>query len=164
MKFLCVNQTVRANIFGQIYHLSPLDQRRQNINDILVTDNFSASELLARHPDVLLNINVSMDKGMRFPRLVNRVSDIRSGDKVLILRNGGTGDHILFLPALDVFRRHFPADAEIWLASQKEKHPLFAGNRNLDRLIPLPVRLDELMKADCLIDFSSRKVILIIKR
>ncbi|MBW2304406.1 MAG: glycosyltransferase family 9 protein [Deltaproteobacteria bacterium] len=156
MRFLCVNKSARANIFGQEYELKPLDPRLQNIEDILVTDNFSASELFKRHPDVLLNLSFDRGRCKGFPRMVNTVSDIDRPGNVLILRNGGIGDHVLFLPALRIFRRCFPRGSKIWLSTQKEKHPIFTDNRDIDRLLSLPLRLDILLQVDYLIDFSER--------
>ena len=156
MRFLSVNQPVRANIFGQDYHLKPLDSEIENIEDLLVTDNFSAYELLSRHPDFLYQVrfNIGICKG--FPRLINNLDEFDEGGSVLIMRNGGIGDHIMFLPALRIFRKMFPSDTKIWLATQKEKHPLFDNNPYIDRLYPLPLQLDVLLKADYLIDFSHR--------
>lgn len=156
MRFLCVNQPVKANIFGEDYELKPPDPLIQNIGDILATDNFSASELLTKHPDILVNVGFDRSRCIGFPFLVNHIDEIKHPGKVLIMRNGGIGDHILFLPALRVFRNLFPPHADIWLSTQKEKHPLFSDNKNIDKLLPLPVRLDTLLEADYLIDFSDR--------
>jgi ADP-heptose:LPS heptosyltransferase len=156
MRFLCVKQPVRANIFGQDYHLKPLDSQIENIEDLLVTDNFSAYELLTRHQDLLCQVNFDIRKCRGFPRLINNLTELEAGGIALIMRNGGIGDHIMFLPALRVFREMFPPDIQIWLATQKEKHPLFDNNLCIDRLYPLPLRLDVLLKADYLIDFSYR--------
>jgi hypothetical protein len=35
MRFLCVRQPTRANIFGEEFDLKPLDSRLENIQDIL---------------------------------------------------------------------------------------------------------------------------------
>jgi ADP-heptose:LPS heptosyltransferase len=156
MQFLAVKQTAKADIFGQAYDLKPLDSRLQNIEDILVTDGFSAKELLSRHPDFLVEVSFDIGKFKGFPRLVNRLDEIRPGDKVMIMRNGGIGDHIMLLPALRIFREMFPTGCEIWLSSQKEKHPIFRNNPGIDRIYPLPLRLNLLLEADCLVDFSSR--------
>jgi ADP-heptose:LPS heptosyltransferase len=147
---------VRANIFGQDYHLKPLDSEIENIEDLLVTDNFSAYELLTRHQDFLCPVRFDIGKCKGFPRLINNLSELEAGGIVLIMRNGGIGDHIMFLPALRVFREMSPPDIQIWLATQKEKHPLFDNNLYINRLYPLPLRLDILLKADFLIDFSCR--------
>ena len=157
MRFLCVNRTTQASIYGQDYALKPLDPKIENIEDILVTDNTSAAELLERHSDFLFEVSLEFKNNLRFPRLANRLEDIHSGDKVLIMRNGGIGDHITLLPALNVFRKQFPPDCRIWLATQKEKQPLFSSNPNMDRLLAMPLRLPELLEANCLIDFSSRR-------
>lgn len=156
MRFLCVNQPVKANIFGEHYELRPPDPLTQNIGDILATDNFSASELLTKHHDFLMNVGFDRSKCVGFPSLVNHIDEIKHPGKVLIMRNGGIGDHILFLPALRVFRNLFPSHVDIWLSTQKEKHSLFSNNENIDKLLPLPIRLDALLEADYLIDFSDR--------
>lgn len=156
MRFLCVNQPARADIFGQRYQLKPIDPCIANIEDILVTDNFSASELLSRHKEVLVEVSFDTENLKGYPRIVNRLSDLEPGGRILIIRNGGIGDHIMLLPALRVYREMFPTDSKIWLATQKEKHPLFYNNSNIDQLYSLPLRLNALLKADYLVDFSSR--------
>jgi ADP-heptose:LPS heptosyltransferase len=157
MRFLCVTQTTRADIFGQEYFLNPLDPRKENLEDILVTDNTSAAELLKKHPEFLMEIRVEWQGQNHFPSLINSLADIHPDDKILILRNGGIGDHVMLLPALAVFRERFPSGARIWLASQKEKHALFLHNPHIDRLLALPLRLTQVLEADGLIDFSSRQ-------
>ena len=110
MRFLCVNRSTRANIFGQDYRLKPLNPKIGNLEDILVTDNFSANELLTRHPDILVQVNVDRSKCDKFPRSVNDLKDIAKKGKILILRNGGIGDHVLLLPALKIFRKIMEVD------------------------------------------------------
>lgn len=156
MRFLCVNQPARANIFGQIYDLKPLDPRIENLEDILVSDNAAAAELLERHPEALVSVSFDTEKLKGFPEVLNRVEDMQPSRKVLIMRNGGIGDHIVLLPALRKYREHFPEGTEIWFATQKEKHPVFYDNESIDRLLPLPLRLSELLQADYVIDYSTR--------
>lgn len=156
MRFLTVNQPAKANIFGQDYRLKPLDPRVENLEDILVTDDFSASELFSRHQGLLLDVKFDIHGFKGFPRIVDKLSDIKTGGRVLIMRNGGIGDHILFLPALGIFREILPDNSEIWLSTQKEKHPIFYNNDNINKLYPMPLRLDTLLNADYLIDFSGR--------
>lgn len=156
MRFLTVNQPAQANIFGQDYRLKPLDPRLENLEDILVTDDFSASELFTRHRGLLLEVKFDIHSFKGFPRIVDKLSDIKTGGRVLIMRNGGIGDHILFLPALGVFREILPDNSEIWLSTQKEKHPIFYNNDNINKLYPMPLRLDTLLNADYLVDFSGR--------
>ncbi len=157
MRFLCVKQITQANIYGQDYALKPLDPKIENIEDILITDHTSAAELLERHPDILFEVSLKFKNNLRFPKYADKLEDIHPGDKVLIVHNGGIGDHIMLLPALHVFRERFPPDCRIWLAVQKERQPLFRLNPNIDRLLAMPLRLPELLEADCLIDFSSRR-------
>jgi len=157
MHFLCVTQRAKADIYGQEYQLKPLDPKIENIEDILVTDNTSASELLSRHPEFLAGLSMDIDNLRGFPKIVNQLSDIGPEGKVLIMRNGGIGDHIMFLPALRIFREVFPSNVEIILSAQREKHPLFHHNSNITQLLPMPLRLTTMLEADYLIDFSGRK-------
>ena len=157
MRFLCVNRPATADIFGQDYRLKPLNSGTENIEDILVSDLSSASELLSMHRDVLIEVSFDTEKFKGFPKSANRLSDISVGDTVLILRSGGIGGYIMLLPALSIFKKLFPKNSEIWLATQKEKHPLFHHHDSIDRLLPLPLRLTVLLKADKVIDFSSRQ-------
>lgn len=156
MHFFAVNQPAQANIFGQDYRLKPLDPRLENLEDILVTDDFSASELFTRHRGLLLEVKFDIQSFKAFPRMVDKLSDIKTGGRVLVVRNGGIGDHVLFLPALGVFREILPDNSEIWLSTQKEKHPIFYNNDNINKLYPMPLGLDTLLNADYLIDSSGR--------
>jgi ADP-heptose:LPS heptosyltransferase len=156
MRFLCVRQPTRANIFGEEYDLKPLDARLENIRDILATDNFSAAELLSKHPDILAGVSLHRTSCAGFPKVVDRLEDVDAPGRILIMRNGGIGDHILFLPALRAFRASFPKGTEIWLSAQKEKHPIFLNSSAIDRLLPLPLPMDILFEVDYLIDFSER--------
>jgi len=135
MHFLCVTQPSSAIIYGQKYRLKPLDPHLENIDDILVTDNTSASELISRHPEFLAGLSVNIDKLKGFPKIVNKISDIGPEGSVLIMRNGGIGDHIMFLPVLSILRDIFPSNVEIILSAQKEKHPLFQYNRCIKQLL-----------------------------
>lgn len=157
MHFLCVTRPAKAQIFGQEYSLKPLDPRIENIQDILATDATSATELLKRHPDFLVQVTLDTRGCRRYPFSANSVSDLKPGCRVLIMKNGGIGDHIMLLPALRIFKEIFPPGSQIWLAAQRDKHPLYFNNSSIDRLLPLPLTLDRLMEADFLIDFSSRQ-------
>lgn len=157
MRFLCVKTPAKAHIYGHEYSLRPLDTRIENIQDILVTDTTSANELLERHADFLLEVSIDTKQCSRFPRLANRVSDLKPGSRIIIIRNGGIGDHILLLPALRILKEVFPLGTQIWLAAQKDKHPLYLHSTSIDRLLPLPLTLNRVMEAGSLIDFSSRQ-------
>ena len=156
MRFLAARKPLKANIFGQNFRLKNLDPKIENLEDILVTDDFSASELFSRHMGLLVEVKFNIHNINGFPRTVDKLSDIETGGKILIIRNGGIGDHIMFLPALAVFREMLSEKSEIWLSTQKEKHSIFSNNSNVDKLYPMPLRLDTLLKADYLIDFSVR--------
>lgn len=156
MRFLAAKQPLKANIFGQDFRLMNLDPGIENLEDILVTDDFSASELFSRHQGLLLEVKFDIHNINGFPRIVNKLSDIKSGGRILIIRNGGIGDHIMFLPILGVFREMLLEKSEIWLSTQKEKHSIFSNNRNINKLYSMPLRLDTVLEADYLIDFSGR--------
>ncbi len=164
MRFLCARQKTRADIFGQKYDLMPLDPCTQNVGDILAADSDSAFELLAKHPEFLQNVSFDRNRCRGFPKIVTNFHNIGEEGRLLIIRNGGIGDHILFLPALRIFRHEISPGIEIWLSTQKEKHSLFCKDKHIDRLLPLPLRLDTLLEADYLIDFTERDDICDFKR
>jgi ADP-heptose:LPS heptosyltransferase len=157
MQFLVVNQETTANIYGHIYKLKPIDSPIAGPKDILVTDDGSASELLRRHKDKLSIVSFEREKIDGFPLPLRDSKKIPDGSKVLILRSGGIGDHIMLTPAIRGFREHrmSGSDIELWLATQEDMFPLFKGNPFIDRLLPLPLTMDELFKTDYFLDFSE---------
>lgn len=155
MRFMVVNKPAKADIFGCEYDLKPLNPPLFDPKNILAADNGSASELLRRHSSVLLEATFDTAKLHDFPSNLRSLSQIKPGSTVLILRAGGIGDHVMLLPALAAFRLFLPKDVKVWLSTQKEKHPLFYSNPAIDKLLPLPLSLDNLLKADFIIDFSG---------
>ncbi|MBE9551015.1 MAG: glycosyltransferase family 9 protein [Proteobacteria bacterium] len=154
MRFMVVNRAARAEIFGQSYDLKPLSPRQFEAKNILVSDSGSAGELLQRHSSVLLEASFDTSALPAFPRTPKAIDRITAGSKVLILRAGGVGDLVMMLPALKTLKHSLPNDAEVWFATQKEKHPVFHMNPGIDKLLPLPLTLDQLIEADFLFDFS----------
>jgi ADP-heptose:LPS heptosyltransferase len=57
-----------------------------------------------------------------------------------------------------------PPKSKIWLSVQKDKHPLYDNNKDIDRLYSMPLRFDILLKADYLIEFSEKDDIQDFKR
>jgi len=164
MRFLCVNKPIRANIFGQDFELKPLESHAENVEDILGMDNFAASELISRHGDHLLEVTFNHGKPKDFPKILNKLSDIEPESNVLIIRNGGIGDHVLFLPAIRTYRKMLPPKSKIWLSVQKDKHPIYYNNKDIERLYPLPLGLDIFLKADYLVEFTEKNDIQDFKR
>jgi hypothetical protein len=156
MQFLVAKQPVRANIFGHLYDLTPVHTPGATLRDILVTDDGSAHELLAKHREILASATFDEDKANGFPKPLGNLEQIPSGSKVLILRCGGIGDHIMLTPALKALRERLPdRSIKIWLAVQKDMFMIFEGNPYIDRLYPLPVPMAELLEADYVVDFPA---------
>jgi hypothetical protein len=156
MRFLAVKEESHAQIFGEDFHLRPLDSRRQNLEDILATDDFSASELLSRHRGLVLEVKFDPSRLKGFPRMCAGVSDLGARGSVLVMKNGGIGDHVLFLPVLEAVRKRAGQALEILVSVQKEKHPLYRGMAGVKSLLPMPVRLTDLVAADFVMDFSVK--------
>jgi ADP-heptose:LPS heptosyltransferase len=152
---MVVNRPARANIFGCEFDLKPLNPSVFEPKNILVADNGSASELLKRHPSVLLEASFDTSALLDFPSKPEAISQVKPGSTVLILRAGGIGDHVMLLPALAAFKHALPSGVSVWLSTQKEKHPIFNSNQAVDKLLPLPLSFDNLLKADFVIDFSG---------
>ena len=152
---MVVNQPARADIFGCEFDLKPINSPGFEPKNVLVADNGSAFELLKRHPSVLMEASFDMAALHNFPSKPVTISEIQPGSTVLILRAGGIGDHVMLLPALAAFKLSLPPDVSVWLSTQKEKHPIFYSNPAIDELLPLPLGLDNLLKADFIIDFSG---------
>ena len=156
MKFLVSNCESTANIYGHTYRLRPFNSSLADLNDILVTDNGTASELLVRHNDILAEASFDTSDIDGFPQKLNNLNLIPSGSKVVVLRSGGIGDHVMFMPALRALKRLLPhSDIEIWLAIQKDMFTLFKGQRFIDKLFPLPLPMTNLLEADYYVDFSD---------
>jgi ADP-heptose:LPS heptosyltransferase len=155
MRFMVVNRPAKAQIFGQEYNLQPLQLPVFEPQNILAADNGSASELFERHQSVLLEASFDISALSGFPVKPKTTNEIKPASTVLIIRAGGVGDHVMFLPALAAFRHSLPSDVAVCLSTQKEKHPIFYSNQAVDKLLPLPLTLDTLLKADFVIDFSD---------
>lgn len=156
MKFLAVNQETTANIYGHTYKLKPVVSPIAGLKDILVADDGSASELLRRHKDILSAVSFAREKIDGFPLPLSNLEKIPEGSKILILRSGGIGDHIMLTPALRGLKEKLAnRSVELWLAVQKEMFPIFVGSPFIDQLQPLPLTMDELLKADYFVDFSE---------
>jgi ADP-heptose:LPS heptosyltransferase len=155
MRFLVVSQAAKANIYGQAFELSPLDPSFFEPKNILVADNVSASELLNRHSSVLREALFDIQAVAGFPRELKIVEHIPPESKVLILRSGGVGDHVMFLPALCAMKKAVGPNVHITLATQKEKHPIFNGQDAIEGLLPLPLGLDHVLGFDFVSDLSG---------
>ena len=156
MKFLVSSHKSTANIYGHTYLLNPFNSSLANLNDILVTDNGTASELLGRHNDILSAVVFDTNEIAGFPEKLSGLDQIPAGSKIMVLRSGGIGDHIMFLPALKGLKKFLShRDVMLWLAVQKDMFPLFMGQRFIDRLFPLPLPMINLIQADYYVDFSD---------
>jgi ADP-heptose:LPS heptosyltransferase len=102
-------------------------------------------------------MNVSFDTSALpdFPVKPETIEQIGPGSKVLIIRAGGLGDHVMLLPALQAFRKSLHPTVEVWLVTQRDMFPVFEGNSCVDQLYPLPTPLSELLEADYVVDFSG---------
>lgn len=159
MYFLTVNHRCKANIFGESYHLEPISYPKVDLNNILVSDDSKGVELLARHRTVLLQAKFDANRIPGFPQAVqNSPSRLPANSKVIILRGGGIGDHIMLTPALRALKQLLSDDSEIWLVAEKANHYLFEGNPDISRLLSLPIRMSNLLEADYYIDFSFAQV------
>ncbi|MEE8431545.1 MAG: hypothetical protein V3S16_09865, partial [Candidatus Desulfatibia sp.] len=91
-----------------------------------------------------------------FPQPFNNPpSKLPANSKLIILRSGGIGDHIMMTPAIRSLKRTIPIGSEIWLATEKANHCLFEGNPDITRLFSLPVRMSHFMGADYYLEFSN---------
>ena len=157
MKFLIVNQESTATIFGHTYHLRPVQDPMAGYQDILISDNGSASELLNRHKDVLTAVSFDKHSIKNFPCPLDDIQTIPSGSNILIIRSGGIGDHIMMLPAIKALReqRLMDGNTKLWLATQEDMFPIFQNNPYVDRLLPLPITMDTFLESDYYADFSE---------
>jgi len=156
LKFLVSNQESTANIYGHTYQLRPFNSQFAGLQDILVADNGSASELLERHKDILSTASFDQNKVKRFPKPLESPNGIPAGSRIVVLRAGGIGDHIMLIPALAGLKEALSdSDIELWLAVQEDMFPIFEHQPFINRLLPLPLPMDALMEADFFVDFSE---------
>ena len=156
MYFLTVNQTCKATIFGDQYDLDPISYPKVDLSNILVSDESRAIELLARHQSVLLRAEFDAERIPGFPAPVKgSPSELPENSRVIILRGGGIGDHLMLTPAIRTLKKALSKGSEIWLVSEKVSHCLFEGSPYVSRFISLPIRMSDLLEADYFIDFSS---------
>lgn len=157
MKFIVVLKQVSANIFGHEYELKPIDNSPACFKNILVMDDNSASELLKKHKNILAIASFETDKIPGFPLPLKNIEDVPHGSRILIIRAGGIGDHIMLTPAIKAFQKSklYNRDIELWLSIQKDMFPIFSNNPFVNRLLALPLTMDKLLEADYVIDFSD---------
>lgn len=156
MQFLVANQESTATIYGHTYQLKPVYDPCAGLQDILVADNGSATELLKQHKETLAPATFEKYKLPGFPNLLEDLRQVPRGSRILILRSGGIGDHIMLIPALKLLKEiSVEIGAEIYLATQKNMFPIFEGNTFIDRLLPLPITMVDLLKMDFYVDFSG---------
>ena len=157
MKLLTVNQEVSANIFGNTYHLKPITNPNAGPENILAMDDGSASELLRKHKNILSTVSINTHDISHYPKPFEKLEAIRSRSKILMLRSGGIGDHIMLLPALRLLKESTASKSvKLWLSVQKDMLPIFSENPYIDRLFPLPIPLHRFLEADYFIDFSDQ--------
>ena len=156
MQFLVANQDTTACIYGHTYHLKGFHNPLAGWQDILATDEASASELLRQHKEMVSSATLNQNEIIRFPNLLPALDRIKNGDKILLMRSGGIGDHIMLLPAIKALRKALQhRSISIQLAVQKNMFPIFQENNNIDHLCPLPIPLSDLLDADYAVDFSG---------
>lgn len=156
MQFLVVNQECTANIFGHTYKLNPIDNPAAGLNDILVADDHSAFELLKKHREILATATFSREEIEGFPIPIGNLAEIPPGSKILILRSGGIGDHVMLTPALKAFRERLSdRGLTLWLSVQEDMFPIFDGLSYIDQLHPLPIPMSVFLQADYFADFSG---------
>lgn len=156
MQFLVANQDTTAHIFGHTYRLKGIHNPLAGWQDILATDEASASELLQRHKKALSSATFNRNEATDLPLPLPSLDKIKNGAKILLLRSGGIGDHIMLLPALKAFKKALQnRSIKLFLAVQQDMFPIFQENNNIDQLYPLPVPLADLRDVDYIADFSG---------
>jgi ADP-heptose:LPS heptosyltransferase len=159
MKFLVSRKNTTGNIYGQNYELIAAHSANVRADHVLVTDEVSARELLLRHPEILSSASLKKSSGVPLPKSLSCVDDITSGSKLLLLKNGGIGDHVLFTCILKFLRENrLKRGVEIYLAVQRDMFPIYGGLRYIDELISLPVLLSQFVEADYLVEFAVKWV------
>jgi len=155
MMFLVSTAKGKFESYGASYHLEPITYPEVNISNILVVEDSLGKRILRTCPHMVQAI-FQAEKTPGFPSRHARIQDIRENSKVIILRGGGIGDLILFLPALKVFKRMLPGGVKLSLATFREKMSLFRGLDDIDELLPMPIRMSDIIGTDYCVEFSSR--------
>ncbi len=156
MIFLAVSQKRKATIFGEVYDLEPVSYPRVDLNNILMCDDPIGSILLTRHSPVLLQAKFDAHLIPGFPQpLKNSPSELPANSKLIIIRSGGIGDHIMMASAIRQLKLKMPVGSQIWLVTEKVSHCLYEGNPDVTRLFPMPVRMSHFMEADYYLDFPG---------
>ncbi|MBN1850769.1 MAG: hypothetical protein JW932_19525 [Deltaproteobacteria bacterium] len=156
MQFLVANHDTTARIFGHTYLLKGFRNPLADWKDILVADDAATSDLLRHHKESLSSAALDQDQIADLPAPLSSLDQIKNGNKILLLRSGGIGDHIMLLPALKAFRNRLKDQSvTIQLSVQEDMFPIFQGNNDIDHLYPLPLSLSDMLMADFFIDFSG---------
>ena len=88
MQFLVANKEANAEIFGNSYHLRPVNSPLAGLRDILVTDNGSAAELLKREGLKVTAIPVDVRDESSIAALVSKVME-NHGKIDILVNNAG---------------------------------------------------------------------------
>lgn len=156
MIFLAVSEKRKATIFGETYDLNPLSYPEVDLNNILMCDDPVGSILLTRHSPVLLQAKFDAHLIPGFPKPLNgSPSELPANSRLVIIRSGGIGDHIMMAAAIRSLKQKLPSGSQIWLVTEKASHCLYNGNTDVTRLFPMPVRMSHFMEADYYLDFPG---------
>ncbi|MRR39330.1 hypothetical protein EG829_32730, partial [bacterium] len=101
MNFLTAKQQGVFIYHEHSYKIEPVTFPGVNIRNILATSWLLAKVICEKNPDTMQEIFFDAEKIPGYPkRLETHPSNIPAGSKLMLLRGGGIGDIIMFVPAL----------------------------------------------------------------
>lgn len=154
MMFLVSNASGTFKSFGGSLYLEPITYPNVDIANILVVEDPLGKIIMNSCPHIL-KASFDASKLPNFPALMPSPENVPDKSKVLILRGGGIGDLILFIPALNILRSRVAQGVKLYLATFQEKVELFEGMSGIEDIIVMPTRMSHVIGMDYYLEFSG---------
>jgi len=154
MMFLVSNASGTFKSFGGSFYLDPITYPNVDIANILVVEDSLGKIIMNSCPNIL-RASFDASKLPNFPTAMPSPENVPDNSKVLILRGGGIGDLILFIPALNILRRRLAQGVKLYLATFQEKIELFEGMSGIEDIIVMPTRMSHVIGMDYYLEFSG---------
>ena len=154
MMFLVSNTSGTFKSFGGSFYLDPITYPNVDLANILVVED-SLGKIIMNSCPHILKASFDASKLPNYPAPMPSPENVPDKSKVLILRGGGIGDLILFIPALNILRSRLAQGVKLYLATFQEKVELFEGISGIEDITVMPKRMSQVIGMDYYLEFSG---------